>query len=262
MTAAEDRQNGTSVDKRDLQLLEDWAKLKDKLGKRWLVTTLLNKESAELKEQVDQWHLLKDEITDTMVYCGYDDILCNTNFITPFIGINHLNCHMYDTKGHAVVESSAQGLENGRTFVFMTGSKMIASEFGQWLIPGFRNTFDTTSGSDGVQIMIHSPDVAPMPNLDGINVSPGRDTTIGVTSKEEIRLSHPYSHCATENIEGELLMESVEATLGYRPEKGSGMFPSGYNVGTCRGTCFLRHVWEECGCLFISENLPFYNFSL
>ena len=113
-----------------------------------------------------------------------------------------------------MVESSAQGMENGITFVFMTGSKMIASEFGQWVVPGFRNTFDTTSGSDGVQIMIHSPDVAPMPNLDGINVSPGEDTTIGVTSTEEIRLSRPYSHCATENTEGELLMKSVEATLG------------------------------------------------
>ena len=236
---AENQLNESSSDRTEMAFLKDWIKLRDQLGKRWLVTTLLNKESEDLKEQLGRLLLLQDMITDTMVYCGYNDIPCNTDFIKPFLGINHLNCYMYDaTEGHALVESSAQGMENGITFVFMTGSKMIASEFGQWVIPGFRNTFDTTSGSDGVQIMIHSPDVAPMPNLDGINVSPGEDTTIGVTSTEEIRLSRPYSHCATENIEGELLMKSVEATLGYRPEKGSGMVPSVYNVGTCRGNLF------------------------
>ena len=164
-------------------------------------------------------------------------------------------------EGKPTAETFTQGIENGVTFIFMTGSNLIASKYDTWTIPGFRNTFHTSSGSDGIRLIIHSPDMGPMPNLDGIDVSPGMDTTIGITSKEDIRLPHPYSKCSTHNIE-ELLMKSVEATLGYKPIEDDGMVLSKYNVGKCRGTCFLRHVWEECGCLLLSENLPFLNSSL
>ena len=165
-------------------------------------------------------------------------------------------------KEQSMVEIFTQGIENGITFIFMTGSNLIASKFDKWMVPGFRNTFHTSSGSDGMRLIIHSPDLGPMPNLDGIDIAPGMGTTIGITSREETRLPHPYSQCSTHNIEGELLMKSVETALGYKPTEFSGIVLSKYNAATCRGTCFLRYIWEECGCLFLSENLPFLNSSL
>ena len=108
---------------------------------------------------------------------------------------------MYDpTEGHTITESHVQGIKNGVTFVFMTGSKLVASEYGQhklWLLPGYRNTFETSAGIEGMRIMIHSPKTVPYPDLQGIDISPGMATTIGIRSKENNRLAYPYGECAT-----------------------------------------------------------------
>ncbi len=57
-------------------------------------------------------------------------------------------------------------------------------------------------------------------------------------------------------------MQAVRDKLGYSPERGTGMLQSAYSAATCRGTCLLRHIWEHCGCLLLSGNMPFFNSSL
>ena len=150
-------------------------------------------ESDEVWEQfTHRLYCLRENTDDTMVYCGHNGIKCNNWYMRKFWVVNHLTCCTYNTmEGKPKAETFTQGIENGVTFIFMTGSSLIASKYDTWTIPGFRNTFHTSSGSDGIRLIIHSPDMGPMPNLDGIDVSPGMDTTIGITSKEDIRLPHP-----------------------------------------------------------------------
>ena len=257
--------NATSKDGKEK--LTIWSTIADKLVERWLLSSLIyrHKQSEE-----DLWNSLSGlNIHDTMVFCGNGKVNCNWDYFSNFRSINTLLCFTYDQReGQAIKESNVQGILNGVTFVFMTGGKLLGSEYGNFpegfwkFLPGYENTFHPSIGSDGIQLMIHDPDTAPYPELDGIDVAPGMATTIGLTSKENIRLSKPYGECSSENIEGNMMMNSVRERLGHSPVEGSGILDSAYTVGRCRETCLLRHIWEHCGCLFFSEGLPFINSSL
>ncbi len=246
--------------------IQRWAEVKHMLTERKLVTTLLFQHSQNAEDQMRRLDILQGAIRDTMVHCKRRGKQCSEKFVRKILGINNLNCYMYDfLEGDMLQESTIQGISNGVTFVFMTGSGILATEYTKrykWLIPGFRNTFHTSAGSDGIRLMIHDPELSPMPEIDGIDIAPGMDTTIGVTSQEYIRLPYPYGACSTDNIETDRFLESVKRTRGFTPDEGAGMVKTRYNAATCRGTCLLRHIWERCDCMLMSGSLPFMNTSL
>ena len=248
--------------------LTNWSSAADKLQERWLLSSLLYR-YVHTKNSSLWMSLAGYDLQDTMVYCASGRVKCNEDYFEAFGSINSLACFTYDpSEGQVLKESNVQGLLNGVTFIFMTGGNLLASEYGNvgggyWKsVPGYDNTFQPSTGSDGIRLMIHDPDTAPCPGLDGIDIAPGMATTIGLTSKETIRLGKPYGSCSTENIEGHLMTKSVSEKLGYIPPTGAGLLKSKYNAGRCRETCLLRHVWEHCGCLFFSGSLPFINSSL
>ncbi len=255
-----------NVSKEERKLLDRWSEVKSDLLQRWLFTTLLTKPSRNTFAQFRRLLLLKDKVNETAVYCGTHSGKCNLGYIRPFIGVDHLNCFSYNVNERKNwVESTAQGMENGITFIFMTGSKLLASGLDKNLtvkIPGYSNVYSATAGSEGIQVIIHAPSQSPMPNLDGVNIAPGMSTDIGITSRENIRLPSPYGECTTTNFEKELLVKSVRAELGFEPEAGAGMLATRYTTGACRTACLLRHIWEHCRCLLMSGSLPFFNSSL
>ena len=258
--------NNTHLNESEISLLKEWAEVREDLDERWLVTSLLTKDGKTMKEQLNDLVLLAGDVCDSVVFCKHGNVKCSKKYMRNFFAINHLSCFTYDPKeGHAVIESNVQGIKNGITFIFLTGSKLMASKFrteNLWLIPGFRNTFHVSSGGDGMQMIIHSRNTAPYPELDGIDIAPGMATLIGVTSEENNRLEDPYGDCNTFDIEEDLLTKSLEAKLDYTPTKGDGILESAYSTAQCRSSCLQRYFWEECGCLMMSEKLPFFNSSL
>ena len=247
-------------------LLEEWSSLGDTLTERWLISSLLYKYSEKSNWTIFS-PIVLSSVQDTLVHCSQGHINCNVSSIKGFFGINTLRCHTYNlNEGSPMQESSVQGIKNGVTFVFMTGGKLIAAEYkvkgGLWQIPGYNNTFHHSAGSDGIRMMIHDPEMAPFPDLDAIDIAPGLATTIGITSKENTRLPHPYGDCAAENVENHLILKSVKEKLGFNPTEGFGILESVYNDATCRQTCLVRRIWERCGCFRLSEGIPFVNTSL
>ena len=258
--------NTTRFNESEIALLKEWAEGKDHLDERWLVTTLLTKDGKTIEEQLGDLVLLSGNVSDSVVYCDRANLLCDRTWMERFISPNHLNCYTYDpSEGQSLVESSAQGIKNGVTFIFLTGSRLLASVFGTQklrVLPGYKNTFHTSSGSEGIRMIIHSPDVEPYPELDAIDVAPGMATLIGVTSQENGRLENPYGDCFTSDMEEDLLIKSLEAKLSYKPYVGQGTVKSAYSTIQCRNSCLQRYFWEECGCLMASEKMPFFNSSL
>ncbi len=165
MTFEEDAGNLTSAER---ELLRQWSEVSDDLYSRWLLTSLLAIPSHDANLQSKRIIMLKDNIDDAMLYCGGKQGRCNTQYMKSFLSVENLNCFAYDaTEGQPLKESTVQGIENGITFVFMTGSKILASEFNQsvmWFLPGFNNTFHTSAGGEGYRLMIHAPYNAPMPD--------------------------------------------------------------------------------------------------
>ena len=250
----------------DSNILQKWYEVKDYLTSNWLITTLLTDVSNNESHRVARLGALQNQLDMTYVHCQRGKVKCNKKYNRPFLAVSHSGCHTYDPcEGNNFTESRIQGINNGITFVFMTGSQLVASMFDEnrtWDIPGFQNTYEPSAGSDGIRLVIHAPDVSFWPEHEGIDISPGFSSTICVTSKESIRLNAPYSSCTDHNMEVDMLIESITSRLGYTPVRNEGVHESAYTTLECRSSCLQRHIWESCGCLLMGEFLPFFNSSL
>ncbi len=130
-------------------------------------------------------------------------------------------CFTFDiTKGHVMDEATAEGIKNGVTFVFLSGSGMLKDSFnltkeGSTVhnIPGFDNTFTPSAGTDGLRINIHEPGTVPNPSFQGLDVPRGVSAVIGITSEEIRRLPYPYTNCSSENREKQLLVKAIQVRL-------------------------------------------------
>ncbi len=256
----------TNISESDLELLRNWAQHAGDLSQRWLVNTLMMDDEGTPHQQLSRLISLSGPITETMPHCGINDYHCDADSFQHFVDVNHLNCFQYDVLEGGEVEiseSSVQGIENGLTFIFMTGQRFLATKYWDGLvIPGYRNTFHTSAGSDGVRVQIQAPRIAGFPDLGGVDVSSGMSTTLGIEAREFINLPHPYSNCTNHNSEADLLVAAIKADTGVTIEVGHGVQASKYSLVQCRATCLLRHMWEQCGCVQYSDGLPFFNSSL
>ena len=247
-------------------LLNRWHQVRYDLTNTWLISTLLLDASDVDSKQTVRLKQLQYFSDVTTINCQRRKLKCNESYYTPFLTVSHTGCKTYDLReGSDVDESRIQGINNGVTFIFMTGSKISAIEFDKNRIlnlPGFQNTFEASSGSEGIRMIIHDPDTSLWPEHEGIDVSPGFSTIIGINSKEKIRLKPPYSDCTEHNKEIEMLLHSITSRLGYSPKREDGnLHESLYTTLECRSSCLQRHIWESCNCLLLGEYLPFFNSS-
>ncbi|XP_077992163.1 epithelial sodium channel subunit alpha-like [Glandiceps talaboti] len=90
--------------------------------------------------------------------------------------------------------------------------------------------------STGFRIVLHNQDVMPFPEDEGISVSPGFATEVGVRMVTIKRKPHPYGDCldqsdpkATENI-------------------FSHFFGTKYSIKACEKNCLMEAILEECLC--------------
>ena len=262
-----DQYDFPSTSQNAVEMLRNWSSVKDYLGERWLLSTLMFTPEDTLAGQLKNIITLGGSTDDVLVYCRQGEFNCSEKHISPFLNVDHLKCFTFDpAEGYEDAETNVQGIKNGMTMVYMTGGGLLASsEFDPktlYLLPGYQNTFHTSAGSDGIHVLIHSPDLAPQPDFEGIDVSPGTATTVGITSSETKRMEYPYGNCTMVNKERQLLRIAVQEKLGYAPPEEYGMVKSAYTPMVCRSLCVQRHVFEECGCFVPTESLPFFNSSL
>ncbi len=77
---------------------------------------------------------------------------------------------MFHYSGDHVDEATSQGIRNGITFIILAGTKMIDqnTQPGKLMsIPGFDNSLNPSSGTDGIRISIHEDTTTPNPSLEG-----------------------------------------------------------------------------------------------
>ena len=258
-------ENGSLQSDTNKTILNKWFQVKNDLTNTWLITTLLMDASDVVSNQIDRLKQLQYFSDETTINCQKRKVKCNESYFTPFLSVSHTGCKTYDLlEGSDVDESRIQGVNNGVTFIFMTGSKISAMGYDNnqtWNIPGFQNTFEASSGSEGIRMIIHHPKTSLWPEHEGIDVSPGFSTIIGIDAKENIRLKPPYSDCTEHNNEIEKLLHSITSRLGYSPSRKDGLEESSYTTLECRSSCLQRQIWENCDCLLLGEYLPFFNSS-
>ena len=160
-------ENGTLPGDTNETILKRWYQVRNDLTNTWLITTLLLDASDVVSELTVRLKQLQYFLDETTINCQRRKVKCNESYFTPFLTVSHSGCKTYDLlEGGDVDESRIQGINNGVTFIFMTGSKISAIEYDNnhtWNLPGFRNTFEASSGSAGIRMIIHPPDQTPPP---------------------------------------------------------------------------------------------------
>ncbi len=199
-------------------------------------------------------------LQDTIRYCHNDKKECHD--ILPTHSVLFPTCFEYNTLGDRPGPTVFdEGLGNGALeMVFLTGVQFapVAVDKHSLIPPSFHNTYSPFS-SNGIRMLITSPDVRPSIDKQGLDISPAQSTLIAITAKETIRLSWPYSDCSDSDYELNQLRESVVQRLGYTPEISIKDETYTYAQQDCRSSCVQNYIWLKCQCLSLEETLPFEN---
>ncbi|KAK2164455.1 hypothetical protein LSH36_63g05070 [Paralvinella palmiformis] len=93
-----------------------------------------------------------------------------------------------------------------------------------------------TGDTAGARLVVHTQNSMPFPEDEGITVTPGQATSIGVKQLRIKRLAEPYGNCLT-------LKERNASRNAYQL-----LFPVAYRPTACSKTCYQHNVIEECHC--------------
>jgi len=138
----------------------------------------------------------------------------------------------------------APGLNSGLSVVVLSGSGMTTRNPVARTLPGLYDFGTATAGAEGVRVIVHPPDVLPLPLEEGFDVPPGFSVSLGIRPKRNVRIGPPYGDCVDHNP----LFRDVGA--------GNGPFGDHvtYRQVVCQQLCMQSYVTKECGC--VDETLP------
>jgi len=66
------------------------------------------------------------------------------------------------------------------------------------LLPGMQDTHPALVSGPGARVVVHSQDTMPHPTADGFDVPAEFSVTIGVSARENVRVSRPHGNCTSD----------------------------------------------------------------
>ncbi|XP_063721908.1 amiloride-sensitive sodium channel subunit alpha-like isoform X3 [Symsagittifera roscoffensis] len=160
------------------------------------------------------------QIEDFITQCSFDSLVCDVEDFYTWQNDVYGNCftfnHIKKPAKTTVREGSQYGL---KLALFVDQDDYVG----------------LLSPASGVRVSIHSRNIKPFPEDDGLSVSPGTATSIRIHEKKFTRLGSPYGDC-TENV----WPESV---------KSDSALEFDYSTKSCNKYCFAEYIFNKCGCL-------------
>lgn len=90
----------------------------------------------------------------------------------------------------------------GRNKVKTNGSKSVPDDYenGDYsLVPGMQDTHPALVSGPGARVVVHSQDTMPHPTAEGYDVPAEFSVTIGVSARENVRVSQPHGNCTSDH---------------------------------------------------------------
>ena len=131
-----------------------------------------------IKLKYEERKLSGNELKDLILYCFVDDKPCEESHFNYFQNTQYGNCFTFNKKKN-----------NSATLKVPIGGK--TTELEMILDLSHYIYLDVTS-SQGTRIIIHDPNEDPNPEENGINISPGFETSVKVKQVNYRRLMAPY----------------------------------------------------------------------
>ncbi|XP_050401796.1 degenerin-like protein asic-1 [Patella vulgata] len=154
-----------------------------------------------------------------MISCKYGGFQCSPQNFTTFHNHKYGNCFTFN---HPDKGDSLKAKFPGPLFGLSLELYLEQSEY----IPAL-------SPEAGVKVVVHPRNTMPFPVEEGISVSPGYATSIGLNAVEMIRLEPPHADCATKGLIEDIYMKNLKTN---------------YSKLSCMKTCYQMLIMEECNC--------------
>ncbi|KAI0240783.1 Acid-sensing ion channel 4-A [Lamellibrachia satsuma] len=171
------------------------------------------------------------QLSDMLLSCSWNGRPCNAKNFTHFNNYLYGNCFTFNGV------ASNKNLTTTRSGPLYGLSMRLFVEQFEYL--------ESLSDAAGVRLVVHNQTSMPFPEDDGISISPGTKTFVGLRRHMTTQLSQPYGNCADhttkENLEQNAYVQQVPTVE--------------YSLQACTKTCFQRHLMRECSCY--SARYPF-----
>ncbi|XP_070574535.1 uncharacterized protein [Ptychodera flava] len=159
------------------------------------------------------------QVEDFIIQCTFDEKRCSHSDFRTFQHDIYGNCFTFNhgMNNTIVRDSKRPGPQSGlKVTIFLEQHEYIPL-YGQ---------------EAGVRALIHSPDITPFPEDDGITVKPGVKTSIAIRQISIERKTYPYGNCS--NVEDFVTI-----------------YDDFYNYSSlaCQKTCLHEFIQKECHCV-------------
>ncbi|KAI0236559.1 Amiloride-sensitive sodium channel subunit alpha [Lamellibrachia satsuma] len=171
------------------------------------------------------------QMSAMLLRCSWNGRPCNAMNFTHFNNYLYGNCFTFNGV------SNNMNLTTTRTGpLYGLSMRLFVEQF---------EYVESLSDAAGVILVVHNQTSMPFPEDDGISISPGTKTFIGLIRHTTTRIGQPYGNCADyttkENLDRNAYVRKVPTVE--------------YSLQACTKTCFQRHLMTRCGCY--SERYPF-----
>ncbi|XP_070190671.1 degenerin-like protein unc-105 [Littorina saxatilis] len=162
------------------------------------------------------------QMSRMLLDCGYQKSqMCSRRNFTSFYNHYFGNCYTFNKEVVADAVSKP-GPSHGLSLLLNVESEEYMKQ----------------SQTVGFKVLIHPSDSMPFPEDDGVIVSPGFATSIGVVRMDLKRSPPPYGKCRNYGKK-----ENLEVNMYAMPP-----YEVGYSGKACQRTCYQRKVIETCEC--------------
>ncbi|XP_043925856.1 amiloride-sensitive sodium channel subunit gamma-like [Protopterus annectens] len=187
------------------------------------------------------------QLDDMLFFCSFHGGQCNKSFFTTFLNHKFGNCFTFNglnmgADGESQWKEILNATKAGFSYGLMLELYIEQVEYIKEL-----------SSTAGLRMVIHDQHRMPFPEDEGVNISPGMESDIGMVKIHVRRLKPPYSSKCTDG----------EEKINYYATT----YDVGYSREACKKSCGQMKLIKNCGCR-VSEfpapprsNAPFCNIS-
>ena len=188
-----------------------------------------------LPEILDNNTISKEEF---VVQCRFREDECEKfGTISQVSHAYYFRCFTFSTNVGLMTKGPKQGL----SLTLMSGNGMLANETDEdsavyRYIPGVYKINSSTSGSEGVRVVVHPPNTVANPITEGLDVPPGYSVSLGLKPHRYIRAKKPHGDCVDDNpfvTENRFPASSVKVP---------------YRQVDCQFMCYQTKIIEKCEC--------------
>ncbi|CAF1068437.1 unnamed protein product [Adineta ricciae] len=188
------------------------------------------------RNKTEELQSISFQLTDMMLSCTYNGISCLNAFITsitPSFG----NCYTFNWK----TSTPFFTLNNfSSTFVARDGLAM------SFYIPR-ESYFPTTLFDAGLVILLHDNNELPIPEENGLSLTPGLSYYLTYRKSETTFLSAPYTQC-TSAVADDLLSLYQTTFINQTASE-----ITAYSESICRELCEQSYTFSQCSCIVPSD---------